>query len=337
LTGGGGDGHVVLVDHRSQRSATALNPSCWAATLTAMVSLASGCGGLTGATTSDGATSADAGETSAAVPLDASEAADAPDGSLPDGGLDAAGCPSDVIFMAVEDEVSGTGTLETFAPATGRVTQLGPITCANSASPVTGLAVDRTGAIYMNVADLQIRRLDTTTFECEPGLPVPAQGPPGPWGYQPNGIALVGEGTRDVLYESFAQVLDTVDVDSGALQAAPDGTGMQLAGTGDGRLFVVQDTSPYEVQAVLEFEPTTGDVVQSYSVPVAPGSLTSQFLPIAVWGGDIYVFAYDIAADAGGDAFVINRFHPSDGTVVTVARVEGSIGGASAATCPPNP
>src|SRR5580658_9858822 len=133
------------------RSIAALEPS-WSSATMAILFLAIGCGETRTLAGSDGASREDAGETAAAT-RDASHAVDAPDApeaSLPDAGPDAAPCPSDVIFMAVQsDDVNFITTLQTFAPATGVVTNLGPIACANTGANVVSLAVDQTGTVYI--------------------------------------------------------------------------------------------------------------------------------------------------------------------------------------------
>jgi outer membrane protein assembly factor BamB len=313
----------------------------------AILFLAIGCGETRTLAGSDGVSREDAGETAAAA-RDASHAVDAPDApeaSLPEAGPGAARCPSDVIFMAVQtNDASRNTTLQTFAPATGVVTELGPIACTNSNTAVTSLAVDETGTVYMyNLGwGMAIRRVDTTTFACEPGPPQPPPQTPvglmlGWLGYELRGMAFVGDGTRDVLYGSFdsASTLATIDLDSGALQATPDVFYGQLAGTSDGRLFVGSNDGTMET--VVELEPATGAVVQSYPVQAPPDS--SLFLlstPIAVWNGEIYTFPLDVAADAGNASEIV-RFRPSDGSQTTLATVTGTVVGASAATCLPSP
>jgi outer membrane protein assembly factor BamB len=329
------------------RSAAPVDPS-WSATTIAILSLAIGCGQIRTIAESDGTSGGDAGEAVAAA-RDASEAVDAPDApetSLPDARPDVGPCPSDVIFMAVQaDDVNSTTTLQTFAPATGVVTKLGPIACANGSASVASLAVDQTGTVYIYNWAPELQRLDTTTFACEPGPPSAGQpllphanGNPAPTGYQPIGIAFVGDGTRDVLYANFFGVstLATIDLDSGAVQATPDDFHGQLAGTSDGRLFV--STFGTGAKTVVELEPTTGAVVQSYLVQPSPdsGAFFTENSPIAVGNGEIYTFPLGFFADAGTTS-EIARFRPSDGSQTTLATITGAVVGASAATCLPSP
>jgi hypothetical protein len=160
-------------------------------------------------------------------------------------------------------------------------------------------------------------------------------------------MAFVGDGARDVLYGSFdsASTLATIDLDSGALQATPDTFQGQLAGTSDGRLFVGNLEGP--TGTVVELEPTTGAVVQSYPVQAPPdsGTFFLTYSPIAVWNGDLYPFPLDFATvtypnvrgrDAGA-ASAIDRFRPSDGSQTTLATITGTVIGASAATCLQSP
>jgi hypothetical protein len=323
------------------RSAAPVDPS-WSATTIAILSLAIGCGQIRTIADSDGTSVGDAGE-AVATARDASEAVDAPDApetSLPDAGPDAARCPSDVIFMAVQaDDPNLTATtLQTFAPATGVVTKLGPIACATTRANVVSLAVDQTGTVYIYNLGVEIERVDTTTLACAPGPPAAQTLLPGSIGYQPLDIAFVGDGTRDVLYANFfgASTLATIDLESGALQATPDEFYGQLAGTGDGRLFV----GSAESETVVEVDPTTGTVVQSFPFQTPPDSgfiyLNFTEQPIAVWNDEIYTFAQDFLADAG-KATEIDRFRPSDGSRSTLATVAGAVVGASAATCLPSP
>jgi hypothetical protein len=315
----------------------------------AILFLAIGCG-RTIAESDGTASEGDAGEAAAAArdTSEAVDARDAPEASLPDAGPDVAPCPSDVIFMAVQaDEVNLiiTTTLQTFAPATGVVTELGRIGCANSAMPVSSLAVDQTGTVYIYNSGLGIQRLDTTTLACAPRPPAAQTLLPGSIGYQPVNIAFVGDGTRDVLYANFFGVstLATIDLESGALQATPDEFHGQLAGTGNGRLFV----GSAEQETVVEVDPTTGTVVQSFPFQTPPDSgflstINFNVQPIAVWNGEIYTFPLDFAADFAADAYVGNstaivRFLPSDGSQSMLATVTGTVVGASAATCLPSP
>src|SRR5580700_4377045 len=311
------------------RSIAALDRS-WSSATMAILFLAIGCGRTIAE--SDGTSREDAGEAAAAA-RDASEAVDAPDApeaSLPDAGPDAAPCPSDVIFMAVQsDDVNFITTLQTFAPATGVVTNLGPIACANTQSPVVSLAVDQMGTVYIYTLGVEIQRVDTTTLACAPGPPAAQTLLPGSIGYQPLDIAFVGDGTRDVLYANFfgASTLATIDLESGALQATPDEFYGQLAGTGDGRLFV----GSAESETVVEVEPTTGAVVQSFPFQTPPDSgflstINFTVQPIAVWNGEIYTFPFDFAADFAANAYVgtstaIVRFRPSDGSQTALATV----------------
>jgi hypothetical protein len=305
----------------------------------AILFLAIGCGRTIAE--SDGTSREDAGEAAAAA-RDASEAVDAPDApeaSLPDAGPDAAPCPSDVIFMAVQsDDVNFITTLQTFAPATGVVTNLGPIACANTQSPVVSLAVDQMGTVYIYNLGVEIQRVDTTTLACAPGPPAAQTLLPGSIGYQPLDIAFVGDGTRDVLYANFfgASTLATIDLESGALQATPDEFHGQLAGTSDGRLFV----GSAENETVVEVDPTTGTVVQSFPFQTPPDSgfiyLNFTEQPIAVWNDVIYTFPLDFAAETGNTT-EIDRFRPSDGSQTTLATITGAVVGASAATCLPSP
>jgi hypothetical protein len=248
--------------------------------------------------------------------------------------------------MAVQaNDVSDTTTLQTIAPATGVVTNLGPIACANTQRPVVSLAVDQTGTVYIYNLGVEIERVDTTTLACAPGPPAARTLLPGSIGYQPLDIAFVGDGTRDVLYANFfgASTLATIDLESGALQATPDEFYGQLAGTGDGRLFV----GSAESETVVEVEPTTGAVVQSFPFQTPPDSgflstINFTVQPIAVWNGEIYTFPFDFAADFAANAYVgtstaIVRFRPSDGSQTALATVTGTVVGASAATCLPTP
>jgi hypothetical protein len=138
---------------------------------------------------------------------DAADAAITPDAAVGDAAdsaptLDAASLAQDAAPACTTDEISlvvsesqqfGPYSIEAFHPASGQLTNLGPLVC----SPyINGLAVDRSGRFYVAAGETSVFPVDTTAgFACAlPGF-ISSDFYPQGGGFQPLGIAFVGRST----------------------------------------------------------------------------------------------------------------------------------------------
>jgi hypothetical protein len=112
---------------------------------------------------------------------------------------------------------------------------------------------------------------------------------------------------------------------------APSIYASELTGTGGGQLFGFYMTGPGVTAAAIgEIDRTTGQLVAMNDLP---GVAIAGGWAFAFWGGDFYTFT----APAGpGTDTVVQRFRPSDGSVVQVATISGlTVVGAGVSTCAP--
>jgi hypothetical protein len=226
---------------------------------------------------------------------------------------------------------------------------------------INGLAVDRTGRLYVAYALDEVFPVDTITtgFRCEmPGFGGAAfNSEGGNISFQPIGIAFVGQPNgSEALYGSFvvvnppgammvpgstmipsATVIGTIDVYSGAANVADwnaEAPGGNMTGTVDGRLFV-------SIGSIVEVDPKTGRQLQDFSISTA--SLYSMGIygvygsfPLAAWAGDFFVFpTMTPPATPNPSSTAVVRFRPDDNSVSYVTQLQGQVVGAAVSSCAP--
>jgi hypothetical protein len=105
--------------------------------------------------------------------------------------------------------------------------------------------------------------------------------------------------------------------------------GVELTGTGDGRLFAFGVGAEADGADLAELQPTTAVVLSDTVVPT-PVSLDDW--AFAFWGGDFYFFTSTDNATS-----TVSRFHPADGSfdAAYASLPTGAISGAGVSTCAP--
>jgi hypothetical protein len=113
-------------------------------------------------------------------------------------------------------------------------------------------------------------------------------------------------------------------------QVTPTISGCELTGTGSGQLygfFRLGDTRGLGGAGTIgQIDKNTAQLLSATTLPSVDISHGWAF---AFWGGDFYTFT------ASQVETVVQRFRPSDGTVVTVATSSLLIDGAGVSTCAP--
>jgi hypothetical protein len=267
----------------------------------------------------------DAAEEDALPPLDVIEE---PINICPDAG-------STLIYLITQSNV-----LMSFYPPTATFMEIGTINCPDPGTPFS-MAVDRTsGLAYVEfVPSGNLFRVTTTSPpQCTPTSFVSMQG-----GYPTlfgMGFAAnaVDASTPETLYVAGDQgnvvqmgqgVLASIDTTTFRLtqvgQFNPVINGVELTGTGSGELFAFYATNAGSA-AIGQIDRATAQVIGEANLP---GVNVSGGWAFAFWGGDFYLFT------APGGASIVQRYRPSDGTIVQVAQTSLEIVGAGVSTCAP--
>lgn len=303
-----------------------------------------------------------------ASPADATEEADS---FVPDVGADV----PDVMDVATEDAVeedvfvppdgpdicpdAGStliyaitvqNTLMAFYPPTASFMTIGTINCpAASGTTPFSMAVDRLGTAYVVFNDGHLFRVSTKTAACGPTTFVPNSGFPAPFGMGFSadvGDAGLGSEAGETLYlagdPGFGSSnpgpvqLGTLDVTTFNAHyigpVAPLIYGAELTGTGGGGLYafftMAPNTGGGQAGWIGQLDKNTAQRLTA--TPLPPVDISTGWA-FAFWGGDFYTFTAPDGADT-----VVQRYRPSDGSVVQVAMLTGQyIVGAGVSTCAP--
>lgn len=265
---------------------------------------------------------------------------DAPD-ICPDAG-------STVIYVITTESV-----LLSFYPPTASFTTIGTVNC-NDPTPMSepfSMAVSRQGVAYVVYEpDGNLFRVSTKTAQCGPTSFVPGNhGFPLTFGMgfaADVGDAGMGSEAGETLYlagdNTDSQTGDALPVILGSLDTATFQTHTigtvpiilsELTGTGGGQLYGFYPTGQINTgnsppAAIGQIDKTNGQLLSSVTLPAIDIQTGWAF---AFWGGDFYTFT----APDGQDT-IVQRYRPSDGSVVTVATLSGLvIDGAGVSTCAP--
>lgn len=139
------------------------------------------------------------------------------------------------------------------------------------------------------------------------------------WDYASGANASKGLASIDPLTLEFTFI--------GAFDPPLDGRGMELTGTGDGRLFGYSLSNSGQGGQVIEVDKSNAKILSS--TPLNVGNSTSA-LAFAFWGGDFYLFTTSPARTTD-----VTRYRPSDGSVDVVGHLDRIIVGAGVSTCAP--
>jgi hypothetical protein len=260
---------------------------------------------------------------------------DAPD-ECPDGG-------ATLIYVIT----SNTNALMSFYPPTGSFTPIGIIQCPDDGGTTPfSMAVSRAGIAYVEYGDGNLFRVSTKTAACQPTPFVVGNG-----GFPTNfGMGFsadttdagpLGDGGETLYLAGNPGGLGAQPIVLGALdtstflvrtigQVSPPIYASELTGTGAGQLFGFFLSTPSTSGGA-----SIGQIDKSSAALIAPVSLPTIDInggwAFAFWGGDFYTFTAPVGPDT-----VVQRYRPSDGSVVTVARLTGqSVVGAGVSTCAP--
>jgi hypothetical protein len=278
-----------------------------------------------------------------------------PDVFIPPDGPDI--CPdagSTVIYVVAFNSNNMTdAVLMSFYPPTATFTTIGPLDCPDPGGSPFSMAVSRQGVAYVvYTPDGNLFRVSTKTAQCGPTpfIPIPTGNPAAPFltfgmGFAADvGDAGLGSEAGETLYLA-GDILDINNnplpvvlrsLDTTTFQTQIIGTSSviesELTGTGGGQLYGFYPTLPPAVgvpAAIGQLDKTNAQLLSSVTLPSSVDILTGW--AFAFWGGDFYTFTAPNTLDT-----LVQRYRPSDGTVVTVATLPGLvIDGAGVSTCAP--
>jgi hypothetical protein len=256
-------------------------------------------------------------------------------------------CPdagSTLVYVITQQNV-----LLSFYPPTATFTTIGTINCpALSGDIPFSMAVDHTGVAYVAFTSGALYRVSTRDATCkDTGRIPPAVGvfqSQFGMGFSANPGVDAGDsgdavetlylaGNPQGLGGMAPMVLGSMDTTTFATTTVgvvnPAIYGSELTGTGAGQLFGFYELTPGgSAAAIGQIDRTTGQLV---SMSNLPGVDISSGWAFAFWGGDFYTFT----APDGQDT-IVQRFRPSDGSVVQVATTPGlEVVGAGVSTCAP--
>ena len=230
-----------------------------------------------------------------------------------------------------------------FYPPDGTFTMIGDIGCPGEgagASPFS-MGVDRTGIAWVVYEDGHLFRVSTATADCTATPYVPGQ-----LGWKTFGMAFAtttpptGEAlfVAESDYSKVSKGLATIDLGTFDLSfiapltppLSPPSFALELTGTGDGRLFGFALDNPGPGSQVAEIDKATGQVLSDVALPTV--GISESSFAFAYWGGDFYLFTSD---NGNAGPTVVNRYSPSDGSVLEVASLTDAVVGVGVSTCAP--
>lgn len=243
--------------------------------------------------------------------------------------------------------LSDVGALWSFDPTTAQFNFIAGIECGGQFDTFS-MGVSRKGRAWIQYMNGDLFTVDIN----DPGDPLHCKDPGFQSGHPlfPNfGMAFVANSIWDPcdkLYAHSGIAPDLIGEDVGALGVidpqtlelstiAPiDYAWGELTGTGDGRLFAYQGSSP---PLLTEYDKATGAVID---VLPLPGISTDNAFAFAWWGGDFYLFV-DESIDFGDSTIYHVDYDESDGDGQAVTKLGSAplrIVGAGVSTCaPPDP
>jgi hypothetical protein len=273
----------------------------------------------------------------------------APDMFVPDVLVDE--CPdaaSTLIYVATE-----LGELWSFDPNDSAFARIGALACPAAAdtSPFS-MAVNRHGIAYVVYNSGQLFRVSTATAAC-----AKTSFPTQPMPFHDFGMGFVanvplsndggveaeagpdgGAGQVDRLFVASGEqivpsALGYIDTSTYALDVVGPLRpgflyGVELTGTGDGRLYAYFGNSNDTMNGIAQIDPRTAQVLTSWTVPV-PHGFDWAF---AFWGGAFFLFT-----SQDGVTTDVHRFDPAASalSLVTKAPAGVVVVGAGVSTCAP--
>jgi hypothetical protein len=226
--------------------------------------------------------------------------------------------------------VSESGHMYSFRPATGSFAMIGTLDCPASAGTPFSMGVDRKGNAYVIYSGGSLFKVSASTAKCEA-----AGFAPGDQGFTRFGMGFSTDqsGPSEKLWLAASGLdpylespkLGWLDVQTWKLTtvALLNDSGMELTGTGDGRLYGFFDDG-YQAHLV-QLDKKTGTYVDDR---VLDGVTAGSAWAFAFWGGDFWFFTAPVGYST------VTRYH--DGKTQKVAELPGeAIVGAGVSTCAP--
>ncbi|HVH45569.1 MAG TPA: hypothetical protein VM925_24615 [Labilithrix sp.] len=257
------------------------------------------------------------------------------------GSVPSDGCSDDAKLVYV---LSLEGDIYSFAPADKKFTKVGPLDCKSEGiafEPIS-MAVDRNAVAWVNMRGGSLIRgkdalfkFDTKTGKCTPSGIEGEYGSMGGMGFSSNGAST----EDDTLFVAGAgpsggSALNKVDVDKKELtfvETFPERVGIELTGTGDGRLFGFLIDHPLELAKIDKASAAFSDKVTLTGVKVPE----SPMYAFSFWGGDFYF--YTATSSSKSSTTTVARYRPSDGSIeeAYMDQIGFHIVGAGVSTCAP--
>jgi hypothetical protein len=199
----------------------------------------------------------------------------------------------------------------------------GTLNCPSESTPFS-MAVDRAGVAYVHYRDGDLFKVSTVNARCESTLFSSAYGPHG------MGFATDSVGPEERLYLASTfytppelRVLDLTDFLPKFIGASPT-SGMELTGTGDGRLYAFYDDG---VAHLVELDKASAISISDITLPTIRAG---RGFALSFWGGDFYFFTAPLSES------IVSRYSPRTGAVEVVSSLPGKlVVGAGASTCAP--
>jgi hypothetical protein len=231
------------------------------------------------------------------------------------------------------------GNMMSFDPARRVFTLIGPLNCPTNGTP-NSMAVDHQGIAYVNYYEGSIGlifRVSTATLACEPTPYTNATGVlPAQLGSAFTANVEAGTETLYIAGDNGTGPMDIsplATVDTSSFATATIGSlpsiiaGPELTGTASGDLFAFyRDLSDPTSSFLGQIDRSTAAVVAQTALP---GVQQGNGWAFGFWGGDFYFFTNPSVGT------IVQRFRPSDGSIVQVASTSSVIVGAGVSTCAP--
>lgn len=207
-------------------------------------------------------------------------------------GSNQAGCSEAAKLVYV---VSDSNELYSFAPDKLQFTKIGTLSCPSSGATPNSMAIDRSGTAWVNFSDGALFKVSTADARCEATKFQKGQN-----GFVRFGMAFAtntATSQEETLYvvgiedNDIGKGLAKIDLTTmkltrlGDFSGALEGTGAELTGTGDGKLYGFFTTSPNATLAQIE----KGSGATSGDKNLA-GVSTGNAWAFSFWGGDFWFY-----------------------------------------------
>lgn len=237
--------------------------------------------------------------------------------------------------------VTGDRVIHRFDPLAGRAAEVGELTCARPGESAFSMAVDRSGDAFVLLRPgADIVRASVLDGSCER-----VEGyVPGQLGYVLFGMAFTAEdnaaGESLFVYgtEDWGSTAGLARLGTDDWLLEPVGAGgeafsaAELAGTGDGRLFVMFARGAWDRWWLGELDSSRGELLWERELPAFEDDGVVSAFALARWNDNIYAFR---ATRSLPVATTVTRYEPEGDVFETIARLPFSVVGARATTCAP--